>query len=329
MPGRPRPGEFALIRELFAPLASGEPGALGLLDDAALIEPAPGFQLVTAVDMLVEGVHFLAADPAFQVAQKLLRVNLSDLASMGARPRAYLLGLAIAETVDFDWLEEFARGLAADQARFAIALAGGDTTATTGPAVLSLTAIGEIEPGRPMLRSNAAAGEHVYVSGTIGDAALGLRVLKGEDIGLAGSDREAAIARYRVPEPRLGLGMALSGAAGAAVDVSDGLIADTGHICRASGLGARIELDRVPLSGAARSALQRGSLGIADLLAGGDDYELVFTAPADRSNAVRQAAARSRVPVTRIGTMTEGEGVTVLDGTGAAVEFVDAGYRHF
>ena len=152
MPGRPRPGEFALIRELFAPLAAGEPGALGLLDDAALIEPAPGCQLVAAVDMLVEGVHFLAADPAFQVAQKLLRVNLSDLASMGARPRAYLLGLAIAEAVDLDWLEEFARGLAADQARFAIALAGGDTTATTGPAVLSLTAIGEVAPGTAMLR---------------------------------------------------------------------------------------------------------------------------------------------------------------------------------
>ena len=327
MPGRPRPGEFALIRELFAPLASGEPGALGLLDDAALIEPAPGCQLVTSVDMLVEGVHFLAADPAFQVAQKLLRVNLSDLASMGARPRAYLLGLAIAEAVDLDWLEEFARGLAADQARFAIALAGGDTTATTGPAVLSLTAIGEVAPGAAMLRSNAAAGEHVYVSGTIGDAALGLRVLKGEDIGLVGSGREAAIARYRVPEPRLGLGMALP--ASAAADVSDGLIADLGHICRASGLGARIEAGRVPLSGSARAALARGAVGLAGLLTGGDDYELVFTAPAERSNAVGEAAARSRVPVARIGTMTEGEGVTVLDGAGDALEIADTGYRHF
>ncbi len=327
MPGRPLPGEFALIREVFAPLAAGERGALGLLDDAALIEPAPGCLLAASVDMLVEGVHFLADDPAFQVAQKLLRVNLSDLAAMGARPRVCLLGLAVPESVDLDWLREFARGLAADQERFAIALAGGDTTATTGPPTLSLTAIGEVEAGRALLRSNAAPGEHVYVSGTIGDAALGLRLLQGADLGLAGRARDAAIARYRLPEPRLRLGMAVP--ASAAVDVSDGLVADLGHICRASGLGARIEAGRVPVSGAARAALGRGAVGIADVLTGGDDYELVFTAPADRGNAVREAAARARVPVTRIGTMTEGEGVSVLDREGAPMEIGKAGYAHF
>lgn len=327
MPGRPRPGEFELIGELFAPLAADEPGALGLLDDAALIAPRAGFDLVTAVDTLVEGVHFLSSDPPFDVARKLLRVNLSDLAAMGARPRVYLLGLAVPDAIGFDWLRDFARGLASDQARFGISLAGGDTTATSGPACLSLTAIGEVEPGRSPLRSNAAAGEHVYVSGTVGDAALGLRELRGEDLGLSEGGREAAIARYRVPEPRLGLGMALP--ASAAIDVSDGLIADIGHICAASGLGANVEAARVPLSGAARSALGRGAVEIVDLLTGGDDYELVFTAPADRSDAVRAAAARARVPVARIGTMTEGEGVSVFDPANARIAIDRAGYRHF
>lgn len=327
MPGRPRPGEFELIRELFAPLAADEPGALGLLDDAALIVPRADFELVTAIDTIVEGVHFLPTDPPFDIARKLLRVNLSDLAAMGARPRSYLLGIAMPDAVDFDWLREFARGLASDQAGFGISLAGGDTTATPGPVCLSLTAIGEVEPGRSLLRSNAAAGEHIYVSGTVGDAALGLRALLGEDLGLSEEAREAAIARYRVPEPRLSLGMALP--ASAAVDVSDGLIADIGHICAASGLGARVELSRIPLSGPSRSALSLGAVGLVDLVTGGDDYELVFTAPADRSDAIRAAAAMARVPVARIGTMTEGEGVSVLDDTGVPIGIDNAGYRHF
>ncbi|MDE0335942.1 MAG: thiamine-phosphate kinase [Defluviicoccus sp.] len=327
MPGRPRPGEFELIRELFAPLAADEPGALGLLDDAALIAPRAGFELVTAIDTIVEGVHFLPADPPFDIARKLLRVNLSDLAAMGARPRAYLLGIAMPDAVDLDWLREFANGLASDQAGFGISLAGGDTTATHGPVCLSLTAIGEVAPGRALLRSNAAAGEHVYVSGTIGDAALGLRALLGEELGLSEEAREAVTARYRVPEPRLSLGMALP--ASAAVDVSDGLIADIGHICAASRLGARIEASRIPLSGPSRSALNRGAVGIVDLATGGDDYELAFTAPADRSDAIRAAAAKARVPVVRIGTMTEGSGVSVVDESGVPVRIDNAGYRHF
>ena len=327
MPGRPRPGEFALIRELFAPLAAGEPASLGLLDDAALIDPRPGFQLAHSLDMLVEGVHFLAADPADQVARKLLRVNLSDLAAMGARPRAYLLGLAVSEAVAFEWLRQFARGLAADQARFGISLAGGDTTATTGPACLSLTVLGEVERGRALLRSGAAPGDDIYVSGSIGDAAIGLRVLRGDDPGLADGERESAIARYRIPEPRLALGMALP--ATAAADISDGLIADLGHICAASGLGARIEAGRVPLSGAARAALAGGAVGMADLLTGGDDYELVFTAPPGRAAALREASTRAGTPVARIGAMVEGEGVAVLDDSGARIEIGATGYRHF
>ncbi len=330
MSGRPRPDEFALIRELFAPLAAGEPGALDLRDDAALIAPRPGFRLVTAVDMLVEGVHFLPDDSGFDVARKLLRVNLSDLASMGAAPRAYLLGLSIPETTGFDWLRGFADGLAEDQERFGIGLVGGDTTATAGPVCLSLTAIGEVEPGRALLRANAAAGEHLYVSGTVGDAALGLRILQGEDPGLAAGDRESAVARYRTPEPRLGLGAALADCgASAAVDVSDGLVADAGHLCAASGVGARIEIGRVPLSRGARAALDRGRVGIADLLTGGDDYELVFSAPADRGGAVQQAAANAGVPVTRIGVLTEGGGVSAIDGRGVPLDLPGTGYRHF
>ena len=327
MPGPPRPGEFELIQELFAPLAADEPGALGLLDDAALIAPAVGLELVTAIDTIVEGVHFLSDDPAFDVARKLLRVNLSDLAAMGARPRAYLLGLAIPERVDFDWLRDFARGLSSDQVHFGISLVGGDTTATGGPPCFSLTVIGEVEPGNAKLRSNAVAGEHIYVSGTIGDAGLGLRALQGEDLGLSEGEREATVARYRVPEPRLDLGRFLP--AGAAIDVSDGLIADIGHVCTASGLGATIEADRIPLSGAARTALRRGSVAIVDLLTAGDDYELVFTAPADRSNAIRDASAKARAPVVRIGTTEDGAGVSVVDSSGASIPIGDPGYRHF
>ena len=327
MPGRPRPGEFGLIRELFAPLAADEPGALGLLDDAALIAPRPDFELVTAIDTIVEGVHFLPEDPAFDVARKLLRVNLSDMAAMGAKPRAYLLGLAIPERICCDWLREFARGLSSDQAHFGISLVGGDTTATGGPPCFSLTVIGEVEPGTARLRSNAVAGEHIYVSGTIGDAALGLRALRGEDLGLSEIDREALAVRYRVPEPRLDLGGLIP--AGAAIDVSDGLIADIGHVCTASGLGAIIEAGRVPLSGAARRALDLGSVGIVDLLTGGDDYELVFTAPAGRGNAIRDASARARVPVARIGETTEGEGVTVVDSAGTPLGIESTGYTHF
>src|SRR5690349_11979564 len=246
-------GEFERIRRFFAPLAA--PGALGLRDDAALIDGPDGQHYVLTADAIVEGVHFLSEDPPAQVAQKLLRVNLSDLAAKGAEPVGYLLVTALPRARDEAWLEAFAAGLAADQARFGIGLLGGDSTATDGPATLSVTALGRVASGRAVLRSGARAGDSIYVSGTLGDAALGLQALRGELPGIAAEARDFLAGRYRLPQPRLALGQRLVGVAHAMMDISDGLVADLGHIVEASGVGAVIEAALLPLSPAARSVI--------------------------------------------------------------------------
>lgn len=329
MPARKPLDEFALIEAYFAPLAAGEAGALGLGDDAALIEPAPGHTLVTTTDMLIAGVHFPADDPADLIARKLLRVNLSDLAAMGARPRTYLLGLALPADIGSRWIEAFASGLAEDQKAYGIALMGGDTTATPGPVSLCLTAFGEVESGTALLRSGARRGDDVYVSGTIGDAALGLQVLSGEAPDLDESHAASLLARYRLPEPRTALGPALRGLANAAADVSDGLIADLGHICSASGTGAEIDSASVPLSPAAAAMVARAEDSMIRILTGGDDYELVFTAAAERRAEVNSLSERLGVPVSRIGQIVEGEAVTSFDATGKPLILRHRGYRHF
>jgi thiamine-monophosphate kinase len=279
-----RPGEFELIAELFAPLAAGYPGALGLKDDAAVVDVPAGRSLIATTDTMVSGVHFLPDDPADLVAKKLLRVNLSDLAAKGARPTLYLLALSMPESTGLDWLRGFAAGLAADQGAFGITLIGGDTTSTPGPLTATVFALGEIAPGREIRRSGARPGDRVFVSGTLGDAALGLKALRGELLGLAAAEHRAAlVARYRLPEPRVALGQALVGIASACCDVSDGLMADLGHICETSELAAEVEAERLPLSPAARAALQQDPGLIGAIAAGGDDYELVFTAPPGRT----------------------------------------------
>ena len=272
------PGEFELIARYFAPLAAGNAGALGLKDDAGLVTPSPGCTQVVTTDTLVEGVHFLTADPARTVARKLLRVNLSDLAAMGARPLCYLLALSLSETAEAGWVEDFAAGLGADQQGFGVVLVGGDTTATPGPTNLTLTALGEVPSGEELRRSTARIGDSVYVSGTIGDAALGLRSLQGGLAGLAEAAAAALAERYRLPIPRVSLGSALRRLASAAIDVSDGLIADIGHVCEASGVAARLERARLPLSDAAAMAVAADPASFDLVLAGGDDYELAFTA---------------------------------------------------
>ncbi len=236
-------GEFELIARYLAPLAEGEPGALGLRDDAAVISPPAGRDLVLAADALVEGVHFLPTDPPGLVARKLLRVNLSDLAAMGARPCGYLMTAAWPKGRAEAWIADFAAGLARDQEIFGIGLLGGDTTGTPGPLSLSLTAVGTTPSGRRLERGGARAGDSLYVSGTLGDGALGLRVLQGALDGLDTAERDWLIDRYRLPRPRLALGESLlaQGLASAAIDVSDGLVADVGHLAAASGLAARIE----------------------------------------------------------------------------------------
>jgi thiamine-monophosphate kinase len=319
--------EFARIRRFFAPLAG--PGGLGLLDDAALVDCPPGRRLVVTTDALVEGVHYLAEDPPDLVARKLLRVNLSDLAAMGARPRHYLLTTVLPAALGEDWLAGFAAGLEADQRQFAVDLIGGDSAATPGPAVLSLTAIGEVAANAEIRRGGARPDDLLWVSGTIGDAWLGLAVLRGVHSDLAAEHRAALVARYRLPEPRVALGLRLSGIAHAMIDVSDGLVADLGHICEVSGVGAVVEAARLPLSPAAQ-ALAAGEPGLLPRLAvGGDDYELLFAAPAAATGAICDLSSALALPVTRIGRIEGGSGVRLVDAAGRAIALAAGGYRHF
>ncbi|MDF2781719.1 MAG: thiL, partial [Geminicoccaceae bacterium] len=265
-------GEFAFIAERLRPLAAGSPGALDLADDAALLDPPAGSELVLTKDAMVAGVHFLPDDPPGDIARKLLRVNLSDLAAMGAAPLGYLLALIRPKATAEDWLAEFCRGLAEDQATFGIGLLGGDTVSTPGPLALSLTALGHVPRGAALRRGGAKPGDDIWASGTLGDAALGLKVLQGE-LEAAPAVGAQLVERYRLPQPRLALGQTLRGLASAALDVSDGLLADLGHILETSAVGAEIHAAALPLSPAARALP-----GVREAaLAGGDDYELLFT----------------------------------------------------
>ena len=319
--------EFARIARFFAPLAG--PGALGLLDDAALVDAPPGRQLVVTADALVAGVHFLADDPPDLVARKMLRVNLSDLAAMGAAPLGYLMTTALPAACDEAWLAGFAEGLAADQAAFGISLLGGDSVATPGPTTLSVTAIGSVPAGRAVRRGGAVPGDLIYVSGTIGDAALGLRALRGELAGLDGTQRSFLVDRYHLPQPRLALGEGLVGIAHAMLDISDGLIGDLNHLCAVSGVGAVLEAARVPLSPAVRAALARDPALLAPVLGGGDDYELALTAPRAAEPALAALAAALALPITMIGRIEAGSGVRVIDETGRNIALAASGYRHF
>ena len=320
-----RSGEFELIARYFAPLAADWPGAFGLGDDAAILGVSDGIDRVVTTDALIEGTHFLPADPPGRVAQKALRVNLSDLAAMGATPEVYTLALQIPEARDDGWIAALAQGLAMDQALFGITLIGGDTVSARGPAMLSVTAIGRLAHGGPLRRNGAAAGDDVYVSGTIGDGGLGLRACRGEVAGLDAVQRRYAIDRYQLPEPRIALGTALVGTATACLDVSDGLVADLGHLARASGLAAEILLEAVPWSNAAAAAQHYPE---TDRITAGDDCELLFTAAPDRREAVATVARSAGTPVTRIGRTTHGSGVQVLDRTGSPVSLSRTGWRH-
>ncbi|GAB2179181.1 thiamine-phosphate kinase [Dongia sp. agr-C8] len=318
----PLPGEFALIRKYFAPLAAGFSGALDLEDDACTYAPPAGHDLVLTADALVEDRHYLGSDPADLVARKMLRVNLSDLAAKGAKPIGYLMTVALGPEIDEAWIAKFSAGLAADQQEYGISLMGGDTVATPGPTTLSLTAMGIVPAGRALRRRGAKPGDRLFVSGTIGDGILGLKVLKGELFELAASQREALADRYHLPQPRLALGAALlaGGQVTAAMDVSDGLVADAGHIGESSRCGLIIHADRVPLSIGAQEALASNLDLLPVLLSGGDDYELLFT-----------AAAGFSAPdlTTEIGEVVSGSGVKVLDRDGAEIPMRSAGWQHF
>ena len=313
----PLPPEFDRIARHFRPLAG--PGALGLEDDAAVFAPPPGRELVIAADAMVQGVHFLASDPPDLVARKLLRTNLSDLAAMGAAPLGYLTTISVPRQTPDAWFAGFAAGLAHDQAEFGIAVLGGDCTSTPGPISLSLTILGHVAPGQAIRRNGARAGDEIWVSGTIGDGALGLLAAQGTL-----SDPDGYLAgRYRLPTPRLGL--APAGLVRAAMDVSDGLVQDLGHLCRASGVAARLEAALVPLSAPARAADD-----LLRCLTGGDDYELLTAVRPQDSAAWRAHAAACGVAVTQIGRFEAGPPeVSVLGADGAAIAIPRGGWSHF
>lgn len=299
--------EFGLIARYFAPLSEAEPGAFGLTDDAAVFSPAPGFELVVTMDTLVEGVHFLEESDPYDLARKALAVNLSDLASSGARARAYTLSVSLTAATDEAWLEKFARGLAAMQQAHEITLIGGDTVKAPHLS-LTVTAFGEVEHGQALRRSGAKHGDVVYLSGPIGAGALGLLQARGS------LDGDAFVSHYLAPTPRLDLGRALIGKASACADVSDGLLADLGHICTASGVGAELHMELLPVLGPAET--------FSHAVSGGDDYELVFTAPPHLD--------LSRLGVFEIGRIvTHRADVAVVDRLGAEIAFPRMGYQHF
>lgn len=319
MSSDPLPAEFALIARHFRPLAG--PAGLGLSDDVALLAPPPGRELVLTVDAMVAGIHFLPDDPPDLIGRKLLRVNLSDLAAKGAVPLGYLMTVAAPRGTPDAFFAAFASGLATDQATLGIELLGGDTVATPGPLTLSLTALGHVAPGTMPRRAGAHAGDEVWVTGTIGDGALGLRVAQGKLSDPSGY----LLGRYRLPQPRLGI--ALGGLVSAAMDVSDGLVQDLGHICRASGVAAEVDAALVPLSGPARQA---GSAWLPTCLTGGDDYELLVAVAPDRAAALNKACAAASTPVTRIGRFHPGPpGVIVRGPGGEALALGKGGWSHF
>ncbi len=323
------PSEFAMIDEIFAPLAASAPGALQLKDDAAWCALAPGHEMIVTTDALVEGVHFLRDDPAALIARKALRVNLSDLAAKGAKPEGYLLNISIAPWVDVEWLKDFASGLASDQNEFGIALIGGDTTATPGPLTLSVTALGSVPRGAMICRSGASGGELVFVTGSIGDAGAGLAIIQGEGGELAEADRDLLVRRYLLPEPRLLLGGLLKGIATSALDISDGLLADLGHIADVSKVAIAIEAARIPLSAALIKLWGTQTDTFVRAATAGDDYEIAFTAPASMGQVLQAAASEVGVEVVEIGRVEAGAGVTLLDESGQVLKVEKSGFKHF
>lgn len=324
-------GEDALIARYFKPLAT-DPGAFALVDDAAVLSSS-GDDIVVTTDAVVEGVHYLATDPPGTIARKALRVNLSDLAAKGAMPAGFVLTLALRSKEDA-WLRPFADALGEDAKSFACPLLGGDTVSTPGPQMISITAFGRVPRGRMVGRTGARPGDRILVTGTIGDAALGLDVLQGGAAAAAlaadPAAREALVSRYRVPQPRNLLAQAVRDHATAAMDVSDGLAGDLTKLCAASGVSAAVDVASVPLSAAAASLVARNLVCVETLLAGGDDYEVLCAVRPAQSEALIAAGQAAGLAVTAIGTIVAGrERLRFLDGQGQELALQRLSYSHF
>ena len=322
-------GEDRLIARFFKPVATAS-GALGLTDDAAFVTPPPGCDIVLKTDAIVGGIHFLPDDPADLVARKAMRVNLSDLAAKGARPLGFLVSLAMPEGIDEAWLERFAAGLKIDADMFGCPLYGGDTDRTTGPVVISVAMFGSVPAGTMVRRAGARPGDRIFVSGTIGDGALGLVVQKNnEGLSISAAAREHLIGRYRLPQPRNALAEAVRNHASAAMDVSDGLVGDLAKLCRVSGISAEIAAVQVPLSAPARDLIATNRSLMETAITGGDDFEILCTVPPEKISSFEHAAAAASVPVTAIGVVAPGQGVVVRDAGGAAMQLRRTSFSHF
>jgi thiamine-monophosphate kinase len=319
-------GEDSLIARYFKPLAT-DPGAFGLDDDAAVVAPT-GEDVVVTTDAIVEGVHFLPDDPPDTIARKALRVNLSDLAAKGATCAGFVLTLAL-RNADEAWLSEFARGLGEDAKLYDCPLLGGDTVSTPGPLTVSITAFGRAPVGRIVHRSGAKPGDRMLVTGSIGDAALGLAILKGT-LAAGGEARAQLVNRYRVPQPRNALALAVRDHASAAMDVSDGLAGDLAKLCAASGASAVIDAASIPKSAPAAEFLARGAIDIEALVSGGDDYEVLCAVAEARTEAFLAEARRAGVAVTDIGAVIAGrDSPRFLDERGGDLRLSRLSYSHF
>lgn len=314
--------EFERIGRYFAPLAEGFAGSLHLTDDAALLTPPAGMELVVTKDAISEGIHFIGNEDPALLARKLLRTNLSDLAAKGATPWVYFLAVMVPRATPPEWFERFANGLAADQREFAIHLAGGDTTATQSGISLSLTAMGCVPSGQMLRRNGAKEGDIIVVSGTLSDSALGLRSLQGHLTEIRDEQRDFLRTRYLLPQPRLALGQQLRTLASACMDISDGLVQDLGHLCKISGCGAIIEADKLPISPAAKETYKSYPQLRHLPLNGGDDYELLFTVPPDKKSMIPEGCAT-------IGVIRKEPEVMVRDAGGNAIHLENNGFNHF
>ena len=328
---RPASGEDSLIARYFKPIAT-DANAFGLVDDAAILR-ALGQDIVVTTDAIVEGVHYLASDPPDTIARKALRTNLSDLAAKGATPAGFVLTLAL-RAADESWLEPFARALGEDARSFDCPLLGGDTVSTPGPVMVSVTAFGRVGEGKMVRRSGAKPGDRIMVTGTIGDAALGLDVLRNGAVAraLAGDPKgsDMLVARYRVPQPRNALAKAVRDHASSAMDVSDGLAGDLTKLCTASGVSAVIDVPSIPTSATAATLLSRGVVGFEALIAGGDDYEILCTVPEVSSGGLEAAARQAGIAVTAIGTVMAGQAAPrFLDREGREIALDRQSWSHF
>jgi thiamine-monophosphate kinase len=334
----PLRGEDAIIA-LLAPLTEGDPGAFGLKDDCALLAPEPATELVLKTDPVAEGVHFLPGDAPEDIAWKALAVNISDLAAKGAAPIGYLMALSFPEAPSRRWLTAFATGLKQAQTRFGCRLLGGDTDRRPGPLTVSITAIGSVPQGQMVRRTTAQAGCTLLVSGTIGDATLGLALAKDPALaaawGLSQAEASHLVGRYRRPEPRLALAPLLRQYAAAAMDLSDGLVKDLERMLRGSGLGGLLRTGDVPLSEAARKVLAREPQRFVQLITGGDDYEVLAAVPATHSDDLRTATAKAAMPMIEIGTVApsaasdHASGLRIDGPDGRPLALDRAGWDHF